>query len=343
MVVRYVRRRNDDAGGTGSRNLIERRSAGPGNHQICRNHQFRHVVDVVLQFNLGLFFQIDAGFGNFLRHPFPCALTGGMDMAEGLFLCFQTDEFDHLAVHIPGTETAPGGDDQCFSVITQLFLHGLLVAVDKFRLNGHTNRSNAFLIFVMGPALFESHHDDIHRIRNHLRCQTGNGVGFVNKGRNSQFDALLHRREAGIAAHADNHIGLKFAQVVSCRSGRGEDIFDGDDIVLDVMQIELALEIGNGQGFQFKSFPGHKPLFHAALGTDEENVAVLLALPEHFGQRDGGIDVARGTAAGKYDIHENSSRQLNQLLRVPAGHAKYNSHLHQLQHQRSAAVGKEGQ
>ena len=120
-------------------------------------------------------------------------------------------------------------------------------------------------------------------------------------------------------------------------------ILDGNEVMFDIGQVDFALEVGNGQRLQFKTFPGNQPLFHAALGTDKENVAVFLALPEHFGQCNRRIDMACGTAAGKYDIHENSSRQSDQLLRVPSGHAKYNSHLHQLQHQCGAAVGEEGQ
>ena len=127
---------------------------------------------------------------------------------------------------------------------------------------------------------------------------------------------LPQHGEAGIAAGAENHVGLELVDDFIGPPQGPPDGPDGPEIVGNALGRQLPLKIGDGQRPQIKPLPGHQLRLHAVVSADKENVAVGTALPQELGDGNGRIDMAAGAAAGKDDIHGVASRTCCRLRLV---------------------------
>ena len=183
-------------------------------------------------------------------------------------------------------------------------LPGLLPGqVEKILLQGHAHHLYLLGVAVVGDALIKGHQHPAGPVGRHFRGQPRQGIALVDAVGNSHALGGIQCREAGIAAGADDHIGLKLPVNFFTGTDGGEDALDGVDIFLDGCPVFPPAQAGAGQALQVKACLGHQLFFHVAGGADEEDFAVRIALSHSAGNCNGRVDMSGGTAAGKNQIH----------------------------------------
>ena len=123
----------------------------------------------------------------------------------------------------------------------------------------------------------------------------------MHAGGDAELRAHLERGEAGVAAGADDNVGLEVLQDPLRFGERRGHALHGHEIVPDGGGGQLSLVVGDLHGLQLEALARDELVFHAVLRADEEDLAVRLSLPQHVRHGNGGIDMAPGSAAGKYD------------------------------------------
>ena len=227
-----------------------------------------------------------------------------MDVAEGLGLALQLDETRDLLVHFPRAQAAPAGYDQLLILRkAELLARVVPLGVDKGLVHGHADGIDLGGVRVLLPALVEADQNAVHVLHDHAGGKTRHGVGLVHRGGDAQPRSLPQGREAGVAAGAQDHVRLKFLQDLTHPPLCAGELRQGADVVDDGLGRQAALKEGDIDGFKAEALPGNQFLLHALLRADEQDFTVRPALAQHFGDGQGGVDVAAGTAAGEYRSH----------------------------------------
>ena len=158
----------------------------------------------------------------------------------------------------------------------------------------------------MLPALFKAHQDPIHVGDQHLRGETGDGVGLVDQSWHVQRSSRLQNRVADVAAGADGDVGLEVLHNLFRLSGGGEDVFQTFGVEFQALQIHLSGEAGDLDALEIIARAGNQLRFHPVGGTHEEHLSLRIQFQQPVGHGEGRVDVARGAAAGKQIIHSDS-------------------------------------
>ena len=240
------------------------------------------------------------------RHPLPAKAAGGVDVVEGIarFL-FQNEQVCHDLVHVLGPQASESGKHHEFIRQAQLLPGFLFVIVDKALLYRHAHHFDFLGVIIMAHTFLKGYQHPAGPFGDHLGGHTGNGVGLMDTGGNAHFATGVKGREAGVAAGADDHIGLKLPEDSFALLYRLQHAVDGMDVLLETGKILFPAQTGAGQGFQFKARLGYQFFFHMAYGPDKQHPAVRVTPPHFVGNGNSGVDMSGGTAAGKYQIQNS--------------------------------------
>ena len=304
VVVGDVGGGDDDAGHARGLDLVEGGRAGPGYDQVRRRHELGHVVDVFPHFQIGMGLQIHALLLHVVGHPPPAVGAGGVDvMPGGAVFALDGHEAGDDLVHFPGSEAAPGGQDQRALVQTE-GLSGLVVpGVEELLPHGHAHDLDPVRVFIEIPALLEADHDPVRAVGGHAGGEARHGVGLVHGGGDAPLCPLPQHGVGGVAAGADDHIGLEVPDDRVGLSERAAQIVNVFQVVPDGPGGQLPLVAGDLQGLQREALPGDQLFLHALHSADEEDLSLRPAGLQELCNGDCGVDVAAGAAAGKDDVH----------------------------------------
>ena len=117
---------------------------------------------------------------------------------------------------------------------------------------------------------------------------------------------VLDHGIGGVAAGAHHQVGPEFIQNGPGLPPRLGQRNHGHDIVLDVLPFPGPVDGVHVDGAQLIALMGHQRPLHPVVRSGEENLAALMPELEEPGQRDGRIDMPRGTAAGKEYLQGNT-------------------------------------
>ena len=265
-----------------------------------------------------------------------------MDVMEGrTVFAFAAHELRDLLIHLPRAEAAPARDDQGLVAEAERLPGLLAFGVEEFLPHGRAGQEDLFGVGIVLAAGVEGDHDAAGRARDELRGEARDGVRLMHAGGDAELRAHLERGEAGVAASTDDDVGPEVLQDALRFGKRRGHALHGHEIVPDGGGGQLSLVVGDLHGLQLEALARDELVFHAVLRADEEDPAVRLALAEHAGDRDGGIDMSAGAAAGKDDVHRLSPFALQEFIVVLPGHGQDDTGLKQLHEQRRAAIGEE--
>ena len=155
-------------------------------------------------------------------------------------------------------------------------------------------------------ALLEADQNTVDRAGEHLRRQAGYGVGLMHDGRNAELRRRLEHGVAHIAARADGDIGLEVLNDLARVLRRLPRIVQRAEVVRDLRGLEAAVDIRDLHGHDIIARTRNKVRLHLAVCADEEDAAVGHPVAQDACDRERGVDVACGTAAGKEKIHSQS-------------------------------------
>ena len=225
-------------------------------------------------------------------------------MVEGIarFL-FQAHKLGHELIHMLCAQTSKGRQHHRLVPQPQLLPGSLFVTVQEPLLDRHSNNFYLLGMVVVFYAFLKGHQHPAGPIGNHLGGDTGHGVGLVDAGGNAHLAAGIQGREAGIAAGADDHIGLKLPKNLLTGTNGLQNAVDCVDILFQACQALFAAQAGTRKGPQLVARLGHQLFFHMTNGADKQHLAVRIAPPHFIGDGNGRIDMSGGTAAGKDKIH----------------------------------------
>ena len=88
---------------------------------------------------------------------------------------------------------------------------------------------------------------------------------------------------------------------------RVQHAFNRVDILFQPREIQLPAQAGAGQAHDLIALLGHQFFLHVAFRADEKDLAVRVFFPQLIGHGDGRVNMARGAAAGKNQVHRGSS------------------------------------
>ena len=163
-----------------------------------------------------------------------------------------------------------------------------------------------FRMGIVLPGVLKAHHDPVHHLGEHLGGEAGNCVGLVDGGGDTPPRRLLDHGIGGVAAGAHHQVGPEFIQNGPGLPPRLGQRNHGHDIVLDVLPFPGPVDGVHVDGAQLIALMGHQRPLHPVVRSGEENLAALMPELEEPGQRDGRIDMPRGTAAGKEYLQGNT-------------------------------------
>ena len=157
-------------------------------------------------------------------------------------------------------------------------------------------------------ALLEADENAVNRAGKHLRRQAGHGVGFMHDGRDTELRRCLEHGVADIAAGADGDVGLKVLDDLARVLRRLPRIVQRAEVVRDLRRLEAAVDVRDLHGHDVVARARDEVRLHLAVGADEEDAAVGHPVAQDARDRERGIDVACGAAAGKEKVHSNASQ-----------------------------------
>ena len=157
-------------------------------------------------------------------------------------------------------------------------------------------------------AFLEADEDAVDRAGEHLRRQAGHGVGLMHNGRDAELRRRLEHGVADIAAGADDDVGLEVLDDLARVLRRLPRVVQRAEVVRDLRRLEAAVDVRDLHGHDVVACARDKVGLHLAVGADEEDAAVGHPVAQDARDRERGVDVACGTAAGKEKVHSNASQ-----------------------------------
>ena len=213
----------------------------------------------------------------------------------------------HGVVHFPGSLGAEGGKHHPFVLPDAKGLPGLGTVVEQeLPPDGHSHHLSLFRVPVVLGAFRKADQHPVHPVRHHPGGQPRHGVAFMDAGGEMEPPGGLQRREAGVATSTDDHIRLKILQNTLAFGNGPGDKPRRTGVVPEGVHIQPPAEAGAGEAHKLIARLGHQLHFHV-VAADKEDLSLRVAFFPYIGHGNGGIDVSRRSAAGKYHIHTDSS------------------------------------
>ena len=301
VVLRHVRRGDEDAGLAHGADLGDRAGAGARNDDVRRGEGQIHPLDEI---------EVPYGRDGVCRHEFvdagfiiPAALPDDFDAfsagAAGL------DPGAHRLVQRAAAEGAADDEKVLLLRVQAVELHGLgahlggrgrgdFLADGVAAQDDLVRREEAFHALVR-------HADALDLLAEHLVGHAGEAVLLLDQRRDMQLGGGLQQGSAGIAADADGDVGLEVADDFPRLAEAGEQLERHLDVVEEVAERQLALESRHGEADDLVARGGHLLHLHLAVGADEEDFVLRAEFPELVGDGHGREDVASRAAAADDD------------------------------------------
>ena len=305
MVIRHVRRRDQDSGFAHIGQFCQCRGTCPAQDQIGRGHHTRHIINVFAHLDAAVLGTDSLGL-NCRACLLPVAAADRVNHAKILLIAHQRQQFDKLFIHVPRAQRAPYRHDQLVvDIHSQLSLGRFLRVRGKRAAHRRSGNSDTFGIRVGRTAFLKADHNAIDMPGQQLCCQPGDSVRFMHERRNMHARGLHQHRIADIAAGTDHRVGLKLLNDATRALHRREHVFHGRDILRHGRQIPATADIGNMEPPHFIALARQQLHFHLSLGTKKQDAAVRIYLPQPTGHGDGRIDMPCGPPTGKEEIHSS--------------------------------------
>ena len=129
----------------------------------------------------------------------------------------------------------------------------------------------------------------------------------MQSGVDAHFGGAAHHRAGHIAAAADDEIRLYLLHHgLGLRAGEGQ-IPQGNDIALDVVQAELALEAGDFDMVEGVTRLCDQTVLHALLTACKVDLGGRVSLFQSTGNGQCGVDMSGGAAGCNENTHGDSS------------------------------------
>ena len=219
------------------------------------------------------------------------------------------DERRHDLVHVRRTERAPDRHDQRLVRVEPELALGLRLGAGRERAaHRRAGDDDLFLLAVVLLALLEADEDAVDRAGEHLRRQAGHGVGLMHDGRDAELRRRLEHGVADVAAGADGDVGLKVLDDLARVLRRLPRIVQRAEVIRDLRWLEAAVDVRDLHGHDVVARTRDEVGLHLAVGADEEDAAVGHPVAQDARDRERGVDVACGAAAGKEKVHSNASQ-----------------------------------
>ena len=182
-------------------------------------------------------------------HPFLTEAARGVNVVEGEAVgLLQRHHIGNGFVHDLGALRAKGGDHHLTGKaqsLTGLFSGG----EQELLAHRHSNDLHPFRVLIVLDAFFKSHQHPGGPAGCQLGGHAGNRVALVDTGGDVHRLGGVQCREAGVAAGADNRVGLKVPDDFPALAHRAQNALHGVDILFQARQIQLPAQAGAGQAF----------------------------------------------------------------------------------------------
>ena len=277
--------------------------ACPTQHHIGGGHHQGHIIDVLPNLDARAL-QSQAPAADLLLHP-AIVPPGPVDVVEGgSVIAFTGNELAHLPVHHLRPQGTPVGQQKRPLIGQPQLFPGLLPGIaEKVAPHRGSGDHHLLRVVIVAPALLKAHHHPVHHLGQSLGGQAGHGVGLVDGGGDVPPGGLLHYGVGGVAPGAHHQIRLKFVQDAGRLLLGSDHVPHRAQVVGDIRRREGAVKIGDGHRADLIALFGDQVVFHPAIRSHEQDLAVRVPLLEDPGQRHRRIDMSRRAAAGKKDIH----------------------------------------
>ena len=156
---------------------------------------------------------------------------------------------------------------------------------------------------VVLAAFLKAQHHAVHLVRKELCGQARDGVALVHEGGDVKLVRRREHRVADIAAGADHGVSPKVADDLFRLAGRARHVADRLEVPGDGVQIMAAHDVGHVKAADLIARARDKLHLHLAVDADEKKLTVGHELLESARNRQGGVDMSGGTAAGEDEFH----------------------------------------
>ena len=173
-----------------------------------------------------------------------------MDMTESRTLFgLQGQHARHVFIHIFGAHRAPEGHDQLIRRRkAQLGPRLLPVGKDDLAAHGRAGQDDFIAAAHERARLLEADEHFVRLLGKHLGRDARIGVDLEQDSRDAQLLRGRDNRERGIAAAANDHVGLCAAQQFFCRADRSRRLAQGVEVVPDGRRAECPAQAGDLDG-----------------------------------------------------------------------------------------------
>ena len=252
-------------------------------------------------------------------------------------------EVGHHLVHAAGTQTAAEGEDHGAVARAQFGTDGfpVLRLGEHLRPDGIAHHDG----LIRCAQLFHcSRHGGKHEI--HIRCQqlvghAGEGVLLMNGGVDAHFGGTAHHRAGHIAAAADHKIGFDLLHNGLCLGAREGQIPQRNDVALDVVQRQPALETGDLDMVEGIARLSYQTVLHALLAAGKVDLGRRVCLFDSTCNGKCRVDMAGSAAGSDQNSHDDSSSIISAsgqaIGELPTGLRPQNSRYSSLRARRASS------
>ena len=203
-----------------------------------------------------------------------------------------------------GTQAAPEGHHQR-PVIGQAQLFpglgtGQVKEVAPHRGAGDDDLAGAAIVLA---ALLKAHHDAVGGALQHFGGEARDHVGLVDRRGDAHAGGAFYHRIAGIAAGAHHQIGTEITENgPGTAAGPGQH-GQGVQVVPQAAVAQGALKAAHGNAPEGVARLFHQVALHTVGSAHKQKPGFGVLLPHVSGQSQGGVHMARRSAAGKNHFH----------------------------------------
>ena len=282
----------------------------PAHHHVGGRHHQGHVVDILPHLDAGAL-QLHAPAEQLLLHPGEVPARP-VDVAEGSpLLRLPLQEVHHAAVHHLRPQGPPVGQQERPVVSEPQLLPGLLPGVaEEVPPHRGAGDHHPLRVVVVGAALLKAHHHTVHHLAQGLGGEAGDGVGLVDGGGDLPAGGLLDHGEGGVAPGAHHQVGLELIHNAPGLALGLLHVHQRPKVVGDVRRSQGAVEVGDGHRLDGIALLGHQTGLHPPVRPHKEHPAARVALLKDAGQGHRRIHMPGRPAAGKQNVHANTSFEL---------------------------------
>ena len=228
-------------------------------------------------------------------------------------------------------------------IIGQTELLACLYAVRRQNLTAHRRTGQNDLISAAEQllCLFKANEYAVRVLCEHLRYLAGQRVDLEQHSRNAELLCRAYHRERRIAAAADHKIGFDLLHNGLCLGAREGQIPQRNDVALDVVQRQPALETGDLDMVEGIARLSYQTVLHALLAAGKVDLGRRVCLFDSTCNGKCRVDMAGSAAGSDQNSHDNSSSIISAsgqaIGELPTGLRPQNSRYSSLRARRASS------